>query len=75
MSLTIPAEIIVDFHTDQDGQDTFLGAFLTVPDAETRLLATARDDEDVEGFVDRVRVVADQMGARLTVAEDVLDDV
>ena len=46
-----------------------------VPDAESRLLDSARDDEDAEGFVDRARVLADQMDAHLTVADDVLDVV
>ena len=55
MRFNIPTEIVVDYHTDEDGQDTFLGAFLMVPDAEVRLHTSARDDEDAEGFVDRVR--------------------
>lgn len=75
MSFNIPTEIVVDYYTDEDAQDTFLGAFLMVPDAEMRLLASARDDEDAEGFVDRTRVLADQMEARLTVADDVLNAV
>ena len=74
MSFTIP-EIVIDYYTDEDGQDTFLGAFLTVADAQARLLKSAHEDEDVEGFVDRVRVLADQMDAHLTVADDVLDVV
>lgn len=75
MSFNIPTKIVVDYYTDADGQDTFLGAFLMVPDAESRLLDSARDDEDAEGFVDRARVLADQMDAHLTVADDVLDVV
>ena len=75
MSFNISTKIVVDYYTDADGQDTFLGAFLMVPDAESRLLDSARDDEDAEGFVDRARVLADQMDAHLTVADDVLDVV
>ena len=75
MSFNIPTKIVVDYYTDLDGQDTFLGAFLMVPDAETRLLNSARDDEDAEAFIDRARVLANQMDAHLTVADDVLDVV
>ena len=75
MSFNISTKIVVDYYTDADGQDTFLGAFLMVPDAESRLLDSARDDEDAEGFADRARVLADQMDAHLTVADDVLDVV